>query len=119
MRGPTRRRLLEAGVTTVEQLAAHDGPVADVRSATLERLRAQARLQLEQDRDPAGGVRHEVVDLEALRRLPPPSDGDVFFDFEGDPLWQERGSATWGLEYLFGMVEVDTGAAGVPGVLGA
>ena len=109
MRGPTRRRLLDAGVSTVEDLASHEGPVADVRAATLERLRAQARLQLEQDRDPEGRVRHEVVDADALRRLPPPSDGDVFFDFEGDPLWQERGSAVWGLEYLFGMVEVDTG----------
>lgn len=109
MRGPTRRRLVEAGVRTVEQLAAHDGPVPDVRSATLERLRAQARLQLAQEADPAGGVRYEVVDPESLRRMPPPSPGDVFFDFEGDPLWRERGSPVWGLEYLFGLVEVDTG----------
>ncbi len=109
MRGPVRRRLLEAGVSMVEELAAHSGPVTDVRSATLDRLRAQARLQLEQDHDPEGRVRHEVVDAAALRRLPPPSEGDVFFDFEGDPLWQEPGSAVWGLEYLFGMVEVDTG----------
>ena len=108
MRGSTRRRLLDAGVRTVEELAVQEGPVTDVRTATLERLRAQARLQLEQDRD--GVVRHEIVDVEALRRLPPPTDGDVFFDFEGDPLWQERGSSVWGLEYLFGMVEVDTGA---------
>jgi uncharacterized protein len=42
--------------------------------------------------------------------MPRPSAGDVFFDFEGDPLWSERGSHTWGLEYLFGIVEVDTGA---------
>ena len=110
MRGPTRRRLLDAGVTTIEALAAHEGVVPDVRPAMLERLRAQARLQLQQDADPEGGVRHEVVDPDALRRMPPPSEGDVFFDFEGDPLWQERGSTVWGLEYLFGMVEVDSGA---------
>ncbi len=109
MRGPTRRRLMDAGVRTVEELAVHEGPVTDVRATTLDRLRAQARLQLEQDRDPEGGVRHEVVDPGALRRLPAPTDGDIFFDFEGDPLWQERGSAIWGLEYLFGMVEVDSG----------
>ncbi|NHA67613.1 TM0106 family RecB-like putative nuclease [Phycicoccus flavus] len=109
MRGPTRRRLMDEGVTTIDALARSEGPVPDVRSATLERLRAQARLQLAQEADPGAGVRHEVVDEDALRRLPPPSPGDVFFDFEGDPLWRERGSSDWGLEYLFGMVEVDTG----------
>ncbi|KRE61984.1 TM0106 family RecB-like putative nuclease [Nostocoides sp. Soil756] len=111
MRGPTRARLLAAGVSTVERLAAHEGPVADVRPALLDRLRAQARLQLAQEADPAGGVRFEVVDPDALRRMPRPSPGDVFFDFEGDPLWQEPGSSIWGLEYLFGMVEVDSGEA--------
>ena len=109
MRRPTRRRLLEAGVRTIDDLAVRTEPVPDVRGAMLSRLREQARLQLEQEADPAGGVRHEVVDPDALRRLPAPSPGDLFFDFEGDPLWQERGSSTWGLEYLFGMVEVDTG----------
>ena len=34
-----------------------------------------------------------------LARLPQPSDGDVFFDFEGDPYWGDDG-----LEYLFGTV---------------
>lgn len=109
MRGPTRRRLLDAGIRTVEDLAASSGPVAEVRPRMLERLRAQARLQLAQDTDPEGRVSYELVDTEALRRMPPPDPGDVFFDFEGDPLWHERGSADWGLEYLFGMVEVDTG----------
>ena len=108
MRGPTRRRLLDAGVRTIEDLAAHDGTVLDVRPAMLERLRAQAVLQLAQEA--AGGqVQHEVTDVEALRRMPRPSEGDVFFDFEGDPLWRERGSSIWGLEYLFGMVETDSG----------
>ncbi len=109
VRRPTRRRLADAGVTTIEQLAVRSEPVPDVRDATLTRLREQARLQLEQERDPAGGVRYEVVDPEALRLMPPPSPGDVFFDFEGDPLWQERGSTIWGLEYLFGIIEVDGG----------
>ena len=107
MRGPTRRRLLEAGVETVDQLAVRTDPVPDVREATLTRLREQARLQLEQERDDV--VRSEVIDPDPLLRLPSRSPGDVFFDFEGDPLWHERGSSTWGLEYLFGIVEVDTG----------
>ena len=29
---------------------------------------------------------------------------DLFFDFEGDPLWTDDG-ADWGLEYLFGVLE--------------
>ena len=42
--------------------------------------------------------------------LPPPDEGDIFFDFEGDPLWLDPASepgdpAAWGLEYLFGIVE--------------
>jgi uncharacterized protein len=109
MRGPTRRALLDAGVATVDDLATRAEPVPDVREARLARLREQARLQLEQERDPEGGVRAEVVDPAVLRRMPDPSPGDVFFDFEGDPLWAEPGSSTWGLEYLFGVVEVDTG----------
>jgi predicted RecB family nuclease len=110
VRRPTRRKLLEAGVATIDDLAVRTEPVPDVRAATLDRLREQARLQLEQELDPTGGVRSEVTDPDTLRRMPAPSPGDVFFDFEGDPLWSERGSRTWGLEYLFGIVEVDTGA---------
>ncbi|WP_377644562.1 TM0106 family RecB-like putative nuclease [Oryzobacter terrae] len=107
VRAPTRRRLHEAGVTTIDELAVRTDPVPDVRAATLERLRHQARLQLEQERDPGGGVRFEVTDSDPLRRMPTPSPGDVFFDFEGDPLWSEPGSSTWGLEYLFGCLTVD------------
>ncbi|MCZ4142009.1 hypothetical protein BZG17_29905, partial [Escherichia coli] len=33
-----------------------------------------------------------------------------FFDFEGDPLYQDPSDGSWGLEYLFGVVEYDTGA---------
>ena len=51
----------------------------------------------------------DVYKRQALSRLPAPSTGDIFFDFEGDPLWQEPGSGIWGLEYLFGMIEVDSG----------
>ena len=107
VRGPTRRRLIEAGVLTIDDLATRTEPVPDVRTTTLDRIREQARLQLEQERDPDGGVRYEVTDADPLRRMPVPSPGDVFFDFEGDPLWSEPGSTTWGLEYLFGCLTVD------------
>ncbi|MFC6258920.1 TM0106 family RecB-like putative nuclease, partial [Kocuria oceani] len=49
---------------------------------------------------------YRVTSTEPLRRLPAPNAGDVFFDFEGDPLWQDpEDPASWGLEYLFGVVE--------------
>ena len=55
------------------------------------------------------------------RDLPVPDAGDIFFDFEGDPLWTDDTvpadqPADWGLEYLFGVVEAD---GRVPAVLGA
>ena len=111
MRSTTRRRLIDAGITSIDELAASDGEVTDVHVERLQRLRSQARLQLEQESAPDEGVRHEVIDELALKRLPTPSAGDIFFDFEGDPLWVERGSSVWGLEYLFGLVEVDSGEA--------
>src|SRR5205807_2518980 len=40
-----------------------------------------------------------------LAALPPPSDGDLFFDMEGDPF-----VADGGLEYLFGITELADGA---------
>ncbi len=108
-----RVRLAEAGVTTVEQLATSTGPVAGIGSTALERLRQQARMQSDQDGRPhkengQPDVHHEVVDDGPLRALPAPSPGDLFFDFEGDPLW-DCGDGHSGLEYLFGVVEADTG----------
>lgn len=109
--GPTRRRLIEAGVLTRRELARRTEPVPDLREGVLERLSAQARLQLAQ-LDSGGPLRYEVVDRTMLTMLPRRSDGDIFFDFEGDPMWMERGDPTWGLEYLFGVIEVDGLAGG-------
>ncbi len=108
-----RERLAASGVRTIEQLAGGSGPVAGVGEAPLARLRLQARLQLAAEADPEGPVRFEVVDAEGLAALPAPDPGDVFFDFEGDPLWTDDGR-TWGLEYLFGLAEHDL-ASGAPG----
>ncbi len=112
LRMTQRARLRAAGVTTIEQLAEHTGPVAGVPAATLDKLRQQAALQVEQDERTARGemqangwpvVDYRVVDPAPLRRLPAPSEGDLFFDFEGDPLWTPDG-VEWGLEYLFGVL---------------
>ncbi|MFE5408410.1 TM0106 family RecB-like putative nuclease [Microbacterium sp. NPDC056569] len=51
----------------------------------------------------------EVVAPKALGALPRPDHGDLFFDFEGDPLHTEPpapGQPTqWGIDYLFGWVD--------------
>ncbi|MGT2427068.1 TM0106 family RecB-like putative nuclease [Amnibacterium kyonggiense] len=99
-----RDRLRAVGVATIDDLAAHEGAVEGIGAGPLQRLRLQARLQL--DAEHGGPMRAEVVDAEALAALPAPDPGDVFFDFEGDPLWSDDGR-TWGLEYLFGVVELD------------
>lgn len=67
---------------------------------TYTRLKEQARVQLEA-RERNEKV-YECLPLEmgrGLCRLPEPSPGDVFFDFEGDPF-----VGTSGIEYLFGFV---------------
>ncbi|MCU1545848.1 MAG: helicase [Homoserinimonas sp.] len=94
-----RKKLREAGVLSIDQLASAAGPVPGMPDGTLDNLRAQARIQL------AGPLEYEVYNANALAALPVPNPGDVFFDFEGDPLYQE--GTAWGLDYLFGLVEVD------------
>lgn len=113
---PRRRTLRAQGIRTITELAHSDADPGTVA----HRLRDQARMQ-------AGMVRADgqvqVLDDDGMRtlayrvrpehilgRLPQPSAGDVFFDFEGDPLWQdERG--VWGIEYLFGALEAPVAAA--------
>ena len=71
-------------------------------------MRSQAALQLVEP-TPEQPLAYEVHDPAALRRLPEPSDGDVFFDFEGDPMWRDGPDGDAGLEYLFGCLTVDGG----------
>jgi uncharacterized protein len=86
--------MIDAGITTLTQLAAHRGSIPGLSAAMSARLSLQARLQK------ASPVKelpaYEVVNPEALCGLPPPSPGDLFFDFEGDPLWTADGD-NWGL----------------------
>ncbi|OBF27434.1 TM0106 family RecB-like putative nuclease [Mycobacterium sp. ACS4331] len=103
MRVTQRAALIDAGIDTVAALAASTQPVPDVAASTLSGLRTQARLQVAQ-RD-AGTPQFEIADPEALGALPAKSRGDLFFDFEGDPLWTDDG-ITWGLEYMWGVLDV-------------
>ncbi len=99
-----RESLMAAGITSVGRLAAHPRRVDGMAESTLATLRAQARLQVAQRE--SGEPQFEVFDPEPLGVLPESSPGDLFFDFEGDPLWTDDG-VTWGLEYLFGVLGAD------------
>lgn len=94
--------LKDQGITTASALAAMPTPLAwkPVRGAaqSYERVKEQARIQIESRE--AGAVCFELlppVPEAGLCLLPAPSDGDIFFDIEGDPHVGEHG-----LEYLFG-----------------
>ncbi len=73
------------------------------RPAPSTTLTAQARLQVADRVD--GKPPYEVVDAQPLMVLPDADKGDLFFDFEGDPLWTVDGRE-WGLEYLWGVLTV-------------
>lgn len=102
------RKLRLAGVGDMAALAAlPDGTsIARLQSSTIEKLRTQARLQME--KRTSGRNRVEILPTEARRgfeRLPQPNEGDLFFDIEGDPVYSQDGS----LEYLFGFHYVEGG----------
>ncbi|MGB7238581.1 MAG: TM0106 family RecB-like putative nuclease [Rhodococcus sp. (in: high G+C Gram-positive bacteria)] len=103
--GGTRAHLHTAGITTTVELATSVGPVDDISARTLATLRSQATLQIAQRT--SGRTEFDIFDADALGSIPEPDPGDIFFDFEGDPLWAEAGSSEWGLEYLFGVLETD------------
>ena len=101
-------RLEAAGVGKVIQLATLSADAANPKlpPQTLEKLREQAALQVEERE--TGKQRAVVLDipdgeLRGFALLPAPDAGDLFFDMEGDPL--EIG----GLEYLFGIYYLDAG----------
>ncbi|GAA3931652.1 TM0106 family RecB-like putative nuclease [Microbacterium soli] len=106
MRPVHRQRLRAAGIRTIDDLAAAsdapDGMNPDVFAA----LRAQARLQAGIVEEPGAVPPYELVSASAIGMMPRPSRGDLFFDFEGDPLHTEPGEPPqWGIDYLFGWVD--------------
>lgn len=122
MRPVQRARLRVAGIRTIDDLAAAEDAPEGMSTETFEALRAQARLQLaamaaetvaaaEGDADAHPAPPFEVVSAAAIGLMPRPSRGDLFFDFEGDPLYTEPGEGRaeenkrWGLDYLFGWVD--------------
>ncbi|MCS3442294.1 TM0106 family RecB-like putative nuclease [Microbacterium phyllosphaerae] len=106
MRPVQRARLRTAGIETIDALAAAAVAPEGMNVDTFETLRAQAQLQLRADAE--GATTYDVHYAAAIHTLPVPSHGDIFFDFEGDPLYTEPapdGAAHWGIDYLFGWVD--------------
>ncbi|WP_341940144.1 TM0106 family RecB-like putative nuclease [Microbacterium sp. LWH10-1.2] len=106
MRPVQRARLRSAGIETIDQLAAASDAPEGMNPDTFATLRAQAELQLRADA--AGTPTFDVHYAAAIHTLPVPSHGDIFFDFEGDPLYTEpapAGESEWGIDYLFGWVD--------------
>src|SRR4051794_37855395 len=108
-----RRALKARGVATRRALALlplpMDPRLEGVGAGALERIREQARIQVESD--DAGEVRWELLPLDVdadgnpvpdrgLLGLPEPSPGDLFLDLEGDPFALDDG-----IDYLFGILE--------------
>lgn len=112
IRAAQRDALIAAGIDTIDGVAALAGSptpdVAGIAAHGLERLIAQAAVQVaavEGERPPV-----RVIDAAALAAIPRPDSGDLFFDFEGDPMYREPGddaTARWGIDYLFGMVDTE------------
>ncbi len=112
MRPVQRERLRAAGIRTIDELAAGAQAPTSMSADTFASLRTQARLQLESPAGvpsaevPAHAVpTFEVVAPKSLGVLPRPDHGDLFFDFEGDPLYTEGTGEHWGIDYLFGWVD--------------
>lgn len=92
------------GINDIGSLAAiaPDGKVPGMQSGTVAKLSGQARLQ--HHHRSTGERRVEIlpaVEGRGFGRIPQPDEGDMFFDMEGDPLFEG------GLEYLFGIVALD------------
>ena len=96
-------KLEPAGITTLTGLA-HAAEPAGLNAERFARVQLQARLQLE--RRETGKLGCELLPTRAesgFALLPDRSPGDLFFDIEGNPFWDEQGS----LEYLWGVTDAD------------
>ncbi|RZU32499.1 TM0106 family RecB-like putative nuclease [Blastococcus saxobsidens] len=103
MRGDHRDLLRAAGIPTLEALALASPEqlkASGIGSDARTRLQQQAAEQLKERRsgESSRTLLPPVPGL-GLLRLPPPSAGDLYLDFEGDP-WFEDGA---GIEYLAGL----------------
>lgn len=105
------RKLMAAGIDTVEKLAKSDlQRVPKLSDEIFSRVRSQARIQVKARQLPEGSPPpFEILTptpdkpKSGLAMLPPASEGDVYFDIEGYPLEND------GLEYLLGATHLVDG----------
>ncbi|MDA9818162.1 TM0106 family RecB-like putative nuclease, partial [Flavobacteriaceae bacterium] len=92
-------KLEKAQIKTIEDLANFkESKIPDLNPEILSRLKSQAILQNHQRK--TGENKFEIINFtsgKGFDRLPQQNEGDLFFDMEGDPLYDG------GLEYLFGV----------------
>ncbi|AXP82758.1 hypothetical protein CJ739_3697 [Mariniflexile rhizosphaerae] len=98
------KEVKQYGITTLQAMSEIPLPIpfkpTKGSKETFTKLREQARIQNETRT--AQKPRYELLELienTGFYNLPEPSDGDIYLDFEGDPLVEPSG-----LEYLFGWV---------------
>ena len=101
-------KLMASGVPRMADLAElKELSIAKMSPEVLERLKHQARLQVQAKVEGGRFVDVLPLDPECRRgfyRLPESNPGDMFFDMEGDP-WEDGG-----LEYLFGVYYLEGNA---------
>jgi len=95
--------LNRSGIKTVKELATFDSVTDKLSKNQVEKLSLQARLQ--QHMYETGESVFEITHPAELSKLPPASNGDIFFDLEGFTFYEEPG----GLEYLFGFTSISEG----------
>ncbi len=111
LRAGQRAKFLAAGLRTLTELAqtAERPEGLDIPKASYAKLHLQAKLQHTVDPDDEHAIPPVVVvNPLPIASLPAPNPGDLFFDFEGDPMYSEPGIGgvpRWGLDYLFGWVD--------------
>ncbi|MAO79092.1 MAG: nuclease [Nocardioides sp.] len=109
LRMDQRRKLRAATprIETIAQLAAATVKPPGMAQATFDKVRAQAAIQAAQMQGGGAPVHYELISSapRMLSLLPAPSEGDLFFDFEGDPLYDEGDPSRSGLEYLWGVLD--------------
>jgi predicted RecB family nuclease len=111
-----RKELASHSVVTLKALAELPCPIPFKPQkggiAGFNRIHEQARIQLEaRTANQPKWEKLPFVAGEGLCRLPPPTQGDLFFDFEGDPF-----TGPGGIEYLFGVLSLtDTGSVAYEG----
>ncbi|MGB7449339.1 MAG: TM0106 family RecB-like putative nuclease, partial [Ornithinimicrobium sp.] len=105
LRAVHRERLVADGITTLTALAEAEPrshALSSLPVTSRDRVHRQAQLQLQERR--TGTPVYELAPAQSgagLQLLPPPDEGDVYLDFEGDPF----APGGRGLEYLAGVCD--------------